>query len=107
MQAICGSIALMTALSWWSYTPIRIHRLRVAVIGIALALVVVSWPISQTVSQLRVERFSPDAGIASSAKANFGPWHLVSLALSGVTTLLAGVGLALAAKLPEQTPFAK
>lgn len=101
MQAICGSIALVTALSWWPYTPNRVHRVRVAVIGMALVLVVVSWPISQAVSQLRVERFHPDAGISSSAKENFGPWHLVSLALSGVTTLLAGAGLTLAAKLPE------
>ena len=104
MQAICGSIALVTALSWWHCTPHRVQRLRVGILGIAFALVAVSWPISQTVSQLRVDRFSPDASIASSAREKFGPWHLVSLALSVVTTLLAGVGLALAAKLPEQTP---
>ena len=107
MQAICGSIALVTALSWWSYSPNRVHRVRVAILGIALGLVAVSWPISQFVSQLRVERFHPDASIASSAKENFGSWHLVSLALSGATTLLSGAGLAFAAKLPEQAPAAK
>ena len=54
--------------------------------------VAIGWPLSNYVSDLRLARFAPDAGIASAAKAAFGPWHLVSLRLSTVTVCLAGTG---------------
>jgi hypothetical protein len=44
--------------------------------------------------------------VAAAAKAAFGPWHLASLGLSVVTVALAGVGLAMAARLPEPPPSA-
>jgi acyl phosphate:glycerol-3-phosphate acyltransferase len=50
--------------------------------------------IAGEVSQLRLERFSDVAEIATQAKANFGRWHLISLALSMLTCVLATVGLA-------------
>ncbi len=100
-QAVCGIVALVTAATWFRAEPARsVHRWRVYLIGLAVLLVAVSWPISEHVSRLRVERFSVDGSLAGAAKAAFGPWHLVSLLLSFVTTCLAGVGLALAARLP-------
>jgi glycerol-3-phosphate acyltransferase PlsY len=105
MQAVCGAVALLTALAWPRAEPGRsVHRWRVYLIGLAVVLVAVSWPISEHVSQLRVERFSPERAVADAAQAAFGPWHLVSLLLSFVTTCLAGVALALGAKLPASEP---
>ncbi len=99
MQIVCGIIALVTALSWWKFGGI--HRWRGIIVTAAVVTVAIGWPISEEVSRLRLERFNPDASIASAAKAAFATWHLVSLFLSFVTVGLAGVALALAAKLPN------
>lgn len=107
LQAVCGVIALVTALSWWNAEGGRkVHRWRVYLIAAGVLTVAVGWPLSNYVSELRLARFSPDTAVASAAKAAFGPWHQVSLLLSTVTVCLAGVALALAARLPaaEQTP---
>lgn len=102
MQAVCGVIALLTALAWWKQGGI--HRLRVLVIGFALVTVAVGWPISDEVSRLRLARFDPDSGAALAAKAAFATWHLVSLALSFVTVASAGAALALSGSLPAVEP---
>ena len=99
MQAVCGVIALVTALSWWKLGCV--HRWRVYIVAAAVLTVAVGWPISEEVARLRPLRFSADASIANPAKDAFRDWHLVSLFLSFVTVLLAGVALALAAKLPD------
>ena len=99
MQAVCGVIALVTALSWFARGGV--HRWRVYVIAAAVLTVAVGWPISEEVSRLRLLRFSSDTGVASAAKVAFGEWHVVSLLLSFVTVCLAGVALALASKLPN------
>lgn len=102
MQALCGGAALATALTWFRAGLGRsVHRWRVYLIGTAVVLVVVSWPISEYVSQLRVERFHPDPAAAEAARTAFGPWHLVSLFLSFITTCLAGVALAMAANIND------
>lgn len=108
MQAVCAVIALATALSWWkSENGRRIHRVRVMVIAAAAVTVAIGWPISSHVSQLRLERFAADSAAASAARAAFGTWHLASLMLSTVTVGLAGVALALAARMPTTgTPAA-
>ena len=62
------------------------------------------WPLSEEVARLSVNRWSADADVSATATAAFGPWHLVSLASSAATTLLAGVLLLTAAKLPEYRP---
>jgi acyl phosphate:glycerol-3-phosphate acyltransferase len=98
LQAVCGVLALITALGWWK-EPGKVHRWRAIVTGLALATVVIGWPISEKVSALRVARFSPESGDA--ARAAFAEWHLVSLGLSFVSVVLAGVALAMAAKMPE------
>jgi len=99
MQAVCGVVALLTALRWWKMGCV--HHWRVIIIAMAVATVAAGWPISEEVSRLRPERFNPDSGIREAAKAAFGQWHMVSLLLSMVTVCLAGVALALAAKLPN------
>jgi hypothetical protein len=102
MQAVCGAVAVLTAAVWLRAEPgTRVHFARVVVLLVALVLVLAGWGISDKVSELRLQRFDPNPSVAEAARAAFGPWHLVSLALSGVTTLLAGVGLFLGAKLPS------
>ncbi len=101
MQLICGVVTLVTALGMGRAG--RLDRLRVNLAAAALALVVVSIPVSLEVSHLRLERYATDADLAAEAKKLFGPVHLVSLVLSGVTTLLAGGVLALGARLPAST----
>ncbi|HKB06608.1 MAG TPA: glycerol-3-phosphate 1-O-acyltransferase PlsY [Gemmataceae bacterium] len=98
LQAVCAALALITALGWWS-SPGKVNRWRVAVIGLAAAAVVVGWPLSNHVSALRVQRFDLVSGEA--AAAAFRDWHFVSLALSTVTAALAGIALAMAAKMPN------
>jgi acyl-phosphate glycerol 3-phosphate acyltransferase len=98
LQAVCGAVALVTALSW--YKQGGVHRWRVFVVALAVVTVAVAWPISQEVTRLRLARFDADATAAAAAKAAFGPWHVASLLLSFVTVALAGLALALAAKLP-------
>jgi len=99
LQAVCGVLALITALGWWTF-PGRVHRWRAIVVGLALATVAVAWPISEKVSALRIDRYHPESGEA--ARIAFGEWHLVSLALSFVAVVLAGVALAMAAKMPAR-----
>ncbi len=98
MQAVCGIVALVTALSW--YRQGGVHRWRVYVVALAAVTVAVAWPISQEVSALRLARFGPAEASAAAAREAFGPWHVASLLLSFATVTLAGVALALAAKLP-------
>lgn len=102
LGAVCGVLGLITALSWWKSGTVA--RWRVYVIAAALAVVVVGWPISNYVSELRLERFSPNPEVAAAARAAFGPWHLVSLLLSLVTVGLTAVALALAARMPPESP---
>ena len=99
MQAVCGLVAFVTALGWWNAGG-KVHRWRVYVIGVALLVVSIAWPLSNHVSELRLLRFDPNPDIAKAAKEDFVPWHLLSLLLSFVTVVLAGIALALAAKLP-------
>jgi hypothetical protein len=69
-------------------------------IAMGVLTVAIGWPISNHVSELRLLRFAADQAIATKAKADFTAWHLVSLFLSFVTVCLAGIALALAARLP-------
>jgi glycerol-3-phosphate acyltransferase PlsY len=101
MQNICSLVALATALSWWNRSG-KVNRCRVVVLIIAVATAAAALPIGTYVSDLRVERFDPDKAKADAARLAFGTWHLASLLLSTVTTCLAGVALAMAAKLPER-----
>lgn len=104
MQTICGIIALATACAWWNEAPRLISRSRVGVLAVAFVLVVVGWYVSDMVSEVRLVRYDPDPAVASAARNTFASWHLVSLVMSGVTTLLAGAGLAMSTARPTPQP---
>ncbi|MGL6074247.1 MAG: glycerol-3-phosphate acyltransferase [Fimbriiglobus sp.] len=80
LQAACAVIAFFTARGRWHW----------ALAGCLLALAIAGWPVSQLVTELRIERFSLNPEIALAAKAAFGPVHLVSLAMSALSSLLSG-----------------
>jgi acyl phosphate:glycerol-3-phosphate acyltransferase len=101
VQGACGAVALVTAVTW---RKAPYGRLRVLLVAVGLLGVAVGKPVSDVVSRLRVERFAADPATAAVAKERFAPVHLVSLGLSGVTVLLAGAALVLAARLPENPP---
>jgi acyl-phosphate glycerol 3-phosphate acyltransferase len=101
LQGACGVVALLTAWGWARQSPERVHRIRFVVLALALALVLLGWPVVGKVSELRVARYAADAAIADAAETAFNTWHMVSLAMSMGAIALAGVGLALAARLPS------
>jgi acyl-phosphate glycerol 3-phosphate acyltransferase len=104
LQGLCGLLATITALAWVRL-PGRVHRIRFAVTAAGLATVLLSWPLGQHVSTLRLERYTADATTAEAARQAFASWHLASLGLQFVTIILAGVATALAAWLPgDPTP---
>jgi acyl-phosphate glycerol 3-phosphate acyltransferase len=105
MQAVCGIAAVATALTWLRADGgRRIHRVRVWVTAVGLLTVLLGSAISAVVSDLRVKRFDADGTVAAEAIRSFDTWHAVSLGLSFVTIVLAGVALALAAQLPRDEP---
>jgi acyl-phosphate glycerol 3-phosphate acyltransferase len=99
LQAACAALALITAVGWWR-RPGRVNRWRVIVLAVAAVTVAVGWPLSNWLSEVRVQRFDPVSGEA--AAATFRDWHFVSLGLSVLTAILAGVALAMAARMPEK-----
>lgn len=99
LQAACAALGLITAFSWWG-RPNRVHRWRVAIIGLAALTIAIGWPLSERVSELRIQRFDPDPVIAAAAQVAFSDLHLSSLLLSLVTLGLVGVALAMAARMP-------
>jgi acyl phosphate:glycerol-3-phosphate acyltransferase len=86
VQTGCAVVLFLTALG-----SARTERMRFILCVIVLLFALVGWPLSQEVSRLRLERFDPNLEIAQAAKAAFGPVHLVSLALSGLSSLLTGI----------------
>jgi acyl-phosphate glycerol 3-phosphate acyltransferase len=101
LSAVCAVVAVVTAIGFWKRDSAKVHGVRLILCGIAAVLVAFGWSLADWVSRLRVERFHPDAELATAAKAAFGTWHLVSLLSSAFTTVIVGVVLALAAKLPD------
>jgi acyl-phosphate glycerol 3-phosphate acyltransferase len=98
LEGVCGLAVALTALAWARALPQeRIHRIRSLLALLALATVVIGWPLAQHVSALRYARYQGD----EAAKAAFGAWHGYSLLLSLVTVVLVTVLMALAARLPE------
>lgn len=93
LEGVCVLLALLTAWGWRKHG--KIHRIRLYVLFVAALTVAASIPISAKVTALRLERLTnPDL------RADFATWHLISLALSAVTALLAGVALGTACKMP-------
>lgn len=105
LQTVCCAIALGTAQTWRKH-PGRVNRLRVTFLTAAMFVVAVSIPVGNHVSELRLLRFDPSSAIAEQATVDFRSWHLVSLMLSFVTVVMAGIALAMAAKLPDRNQTA-
>jgi acyl-phosphate glycerol 3-phosphate acyltransferase len=129
IQGVCGLLATGTALGWPRIEPhARVHKLRVVLLLIALALVVVGWPVERHVSALRLERnrasdeflgqtartarqplpaiqkeIDRKKATADSARAEFGRWHFYSLMLNFATVGCVTAAMALAARLPAET----
>jgi acyl-phosphate glycerol 3-phosphate acyltransferase len=102
LQIICGLLAALTGLTFSQAEPDRrVHRLRNGVLLLAMAAVVIGWPIADYVGELRLERYSLDETLAQAAKAAFGAWHGISLLLNMITIVLVTLTMALAAQLPQ------
>ena len=100
MQAICAILAIATAWAWRVSNTERIHLWRLRLLAVAALAVVIGWPLSEYVSMLRVQRFDANPAVAQAARDAFGPWHLPSLFLSFITTVISGIVLLFAAKMP-------
>lgn len=99
LQGVCAFFALLTGLAWTRGG--KLHKVRTLVLVLAASTVAIGWPLSAKVSELRPLRFSTDTAIAEAAKISFAEWHIVSLLLSFLTAIFAGIALALSAKLPH------
>ena len=112
LQGACAFVALGTALGWSRFG--RLHRVRVWLLGAALLLAMVGWPIERYVTDLRIERnavtdsyLSADSARADElrpqvidARSRFFVWHQVSLFSSLATVVLVIAATALAGQLP-------
>jgi glycerol-3-phosphate acyltransferase PlsY len=104
LSAACAWIALWTSFAWANRGGV--HRWRFIFSVIAATGVAFGWPLSIFVSDLRELRMSADPTIAGRAAAAFGPWHVASLFLSMFVSVLTGIILLLAAKMPAEESIA-
>jgi hypothetical protein len=114
IQAVCGVLALVTALSWfWLAPPGGARTARTVILVLALITVGVGWWLERVVSELRAAREeksdlvlrSPQPSpaeiqAADVARAEFGRWHGYSLLGNFATLFLVTLAMALAAALP-------
>jgi hypothetical protein len=123
IQGVCGFLAVGSAVGMARSSPSRVHTVRSTVLLLALATVVVGWPLERKVHNLREPRYdsvdeylalprgTPPAEVDEArekvleARVSFGLWHLASLALNLATVVLVAVGMALAAFLPARQPI--
>ena len=113
-QAVCGFVAVATALAWSSARRGEtVDRLRTIILALALLTVAGGWWLERVVHRLREDREramdavllseSPtreEVARAESARAEFGRWHGVSLLVNLTTLALVSLAMALAAGLP-------
>jgi len=101
LQGICGLMAVATCLPWSGWDPQHVvHKVRFVLLALALATVIAGWPLAQKVGELRFARYSTDAVVAASAKADFGRLHGYSLLINFATLGLVTAAMALAARMP-------
>jgi len=113
LQVVCGVVAGLTALAWVGRGGV--HRLRLAVLALALAGAVSGWVLEGKVEALREKRSETSDAVLTStapsaeqvhsadeARAEFGTWHTYSLMANSGTLLLVTVAMALAAYLPPR-----
>lgn len=118
LQSGCVLLALACAWSWPRLAPgQRVHRLRRALLVIAVVLLAIGWWLDGVVHNLRGPRNDkieqmlqspdptpPQIETAHAARAAFGMWHGLALLQNFAATLVVAVSLALAARMPEATP---
>jgi acyl-phosphate glycerol 3-phosphate acyltransferase len=118
IQGVCGLLATTTSLGWSRSHPEKVHQRRTTLLLVALATVLIGWPLEQKVADLRTPRnettdayLKSDAAAASdtlaqmkAARGAFALWHLGSLGLTFITLVLITAAMALAARLPEPAP---
>ena len=98
LQGACGLLALATSFRLAAGKPLtRFERWRVAVLAVGIATVLLGVPLVQKIDGLRAARAAGD----EAARTALATWHLVSLFLNFITVGLAGVGLGMAAFLPN------
>jgi acyl-phosphate glycerol 3-phosphate acyltransferase len=112
IQTVCGLVAVMTALSWLRFGR-RLHRIRAAVLVLALLTVAGGWALEAKVNQLigprdektdavlkQAQPSAEEIQAAEQARASFWMWHGMSMLLNLATVLLVTLAMALAAFLP-------
>jgi acyl phosphate:glycerol-3-phosphate acyltransferase len=114
LQAVCGLVALGTALAW-AGSGRRLDRARVVLLFVALLTVGVGWWLERVVHDLRETRnTATDALLKSESpsehqvekvkelRADFARWHGYSLIDNFTTLFLVSVAMALAAHMPPR-----
>src|SRR5207244_674362 len=95
VQGVCGLLALATCAPWSGWDPEHtIHKVRFFLVALALAMVIVSWPLSQKVGELRFARYSFNKAEAASAREQFGRLHAYSLLINFATLGLVTAAMA-------------
>jgi hypothetical protein len=101
LQVICGVVALVTSL-WWVSEPGIVHKVRSAVLALALLLALGNALIlSPRIHELREKRYLDDS---QAIKDEFDRWHTYSLLTDLGGLALVTVALALGAALPATRP---
>src|SRR5579884_255026 len=117
IQAVCGVLALATALAWLRIGAGRVHAYRVRILFAALVMVALGWLVMRYVENVRASRnksfdamvsHSPphkeDVLHAMAVRRVFASWHLLSLGVNMVTVLLITIAMAQSAYLPAILP---
>jgi glycerol-3-phosphate acyltransferase PlsY len=112
LQAVCGFIALATALAWLKDSQeSRVHRWRVNLLIAAITLVLIGWLLEHKVSELRIPRnqtmeaYLQDRDNKAKmdamrdAHAEFGQWHIYSVFVNLATILCVTAAMAMAGNL--------
>lgn len=116
LQGVCGFIALATALPWLKRAPdARVHRWRVNLLIVAIALVLAGWWMERKVHELRLPRnrsteiYLQDRSDEAKrdemieARADFGRWHMYSVFLNLATIICVTGAMAMAGNLEGET----
>jgi hypothetical protein len=118
LQVVCAAVALVTALGWTGERfRGKVHKVRVALLLLALLGVAGGWGLEKKVSDLRIPRDDRTDEVlktpkptheqikeAEQARATFGMWHGISVMLNLLVILLVTGAMALAAQLPAGQP---
>jgi hypothetical protein len=113
LQTACGFLTLLTAFVFLRQRGM-VHRLRLALVLLALVVVGVGWWMESVVAELRITRTNTSDAVlqttlpspeqleqANLCRASFARWHAYSLMLNLSTVALVTVAMALAAVLPQ------